>query len=396
MLMSRVPLQVTVEVVPTPVPFPAISLCNMRNLDPFILNTLNRRFLTDSNPVNHINDTDNRFVRDYMRNTAKYGPLWYQYQDKYPYMFQEIFSRTTYSANIPDDVISEAAVHIDEFVVTCYFGEHSCNRSRDFERFFDAYYFNCFTYNAPGGIDNFAMSEGIDNGWSSVLFSGSGMLDKNEDIRVLPGLHESRSAVAASEGVRVVIHPPGTIPFPFTEGFDVPPGFSASFGIRPRRIKRIGPPHGNCTEANPFGTNSARYRIMSCQKMCLQNHIIKECGCKDIALPNPPEADHVETCRDTSKFPDHCMYNATQECLEALFNLYDRVMCIREAKDWMTKNSSLMTGCSCYPPCDEIFYDVSYSLSKWPASGYEGMCWGSESDLAFNCHLRERGGKGGG
>ena len=356
-------------------PFPAISLCNMRNLDPFILNTINRKFIENANPAFHINTSDNSFVREYMRNTAKYGPLWYEYQEMYPSLFQEVFSRTTYSANIKDHVINEAAVHLDEFVVNCYFGEHSCNRSRDFKRFFDAYYFNCFTYNAPGGIDNFAMSEGIDNGWTSVLFSGSGMLDKNEDIRVLPGLHESRSAVAASEGVRVVIHPPGTIPFPFTEGFDVPPGFSASFGIRPRRIKRIGPPHGNCTLSNPFGIISERYRIMSCQKMCLQKHLMNVCHCKDIALPDPPEGtfdEEIRSCRDTSDFPDVCMYNATKECLNKLFDLYNRVECIRDQKDWLTKNTTLMTGCNCFPPCDEIFYDVSYSLSKWPASGYEG------------------------
>lgn len=26
----------------------------------------------------------------------------------------------------------------------------------------------------------------------------------------------------------------------------------------------------------------------------------------------------------------------------------------------------------CFPACDEVTYDVSYSLSKWPAAGYEG------------------------
>ena len=38
----------------------------------------------------------------------------------------------------------------------------------------------------------------------------------------------------------------------------------------------------------------------------------------------------------------------------------------------MTKNSEAMDKCACFPPCDEIFYDISYSLSKWPAAGYEG------------------------
>ena len=36
------PKRVTVEVVPDSVPFPAISMCNMRNLDFHVLNTLNR------------------------------------------------------------------------------------------------------------------------------------------------------------------------------------------------------------------------------------------------------------------------------------------------------------------------------------------------------------------
>lgn len=29
-------------------------------------------------------------------------------------------------------------------------------------------------------------------------------------------------------------------------------------------------------------------------------------------------------------------------------------------------------NCGCFPPCEEVLYDVSYSLSKWPATGYEG------------------------
>ena len=364
------PKKVTVEVVPAPVPFPSISLCNMRNLDVYILNLLNRKFIADHQPINHINNTDDRFIKEYMTLSAKYGPLWYDYQDMYPYVFQEVFSRTTYSANIPEDIISQAAVQVDQFVVNCYLGEYNCNRTRDFKRFFDPYYFNCFTYTSPQ-TEETALSEGIENGWSSILFSGSGILDKNEDIRVLPGLHESRSAVSANEGVRVVIHPPGTIPFPFTEGFDVPPGYSASFGIRPRRMKRIGTPHGNCTDRNPLGDTSDRYRVMSCQKMCLQRYIMSICNCKDKTLPDLPVMD-VKNCRTADELPDSCMVSATSDCLKHLLRLYDNIQCIRSTKDYLTKNSSIMDNCACFPPCDEIFYDVSYSLSKWPASGYEG------------------------
>ena len=46
------------------------------------------------------------------------------------------------------------------------------------------------------------------------------------------GTHEYMSPLSSSEGVRVVIHPPDTEPYPHTEGFDVPPGYSATFGVK--------------------------------------------------------------------------------------------------------------------------------------------------------------------
>ena len=381
------PKKVTVEVVSTPVPFPSVSLCNMRNLDFYILNILNRKFLEDAHPANHINSSDHPFIREYMKTVAKYGPLWYKYQESHPLIFQEIFSRTTFSANIPQELIAMAAVQLNEFVVTCYFGGNSCNQSKDFVTFFDPYYFNCFTYNAPyssssssgDGTENefteelLSLSEGIENGWSAIVLTGSGMLDKNPDIRVLPGIHESRSAVAASEGVRVVIHPPDTQPFPFAEGYDVPPGYSASFGIRPRRNIRIGAPHGNCTHRNPFGDDpeNRRYRGISCQKMCLQSHVIKNCDCYDASLPKLNDSKHMP-CRRNNEFPDSCMFNATEECFNASLSMYRRIQCARDTRDHVTRNTSLMSRCLCHPPCDEFLYDVSYSLSKWPATGYEG------------------------
>ena len=189
---------------------------------------------------------------------------------------------------------------------------------------------------------------------------------------MLPGLHEWRSAVSASEGVRVVIHPPNTEPYPFTEGFDVPPGFSASFGIRPRRNIRIGPPHGNCSRQNPFGESvpGERYRLMSCQKMCVQNYIVENCNCSDVSLPRLPELDtEPMLCRSDDAFPDSCMFNATEECLQLLLNLNARIKCVRATKARITKNTSAIEECKCFPPCDEVAYDVSYSLSKWPALG---------------------------
>jgi len=236
------------------------------------------------------------------------------------------------------------------------------------------------------------------------------MLDKNEDLRVLPGLHETRSAVAASEGFRVVVHPPDTPPFLFAEGYDVPPGYSASLGVRPRRNLRIGQPHGNCSWTNPFdvgghddhdgtevGDNGngqrqmrRRYRGITCQKMCLQSHVVAECHCYDSSLPLLPNhtADRVKPCRRNDEFSDSCMHNATDDCLAALMAAFDRIQCARRTRALVTRNTTMMSECRCHPPCDEFLYDVSYSLSKWPASGYEGDA--AYMDIFYVEEFRER------
>jgi len=265
---------------------------------------------------------------------------------------------------------------------------------------------------------------GIENGWSAIVLTGSGMLDKNEDIRVLPGLHETRSAVAASEGFRVVVHPPDTQPFLFAEGYDVPPGYSASLGVRPRRNMRIGQPHGNCSWSNPFDAGNGRdngdatdvggganggqrqrqlgrryrgitcqkskYRMVTCQKMCLQSHVVAECQCYDSSLPLLPNitSQRVKPCRHNDEFSDSCMHAATDDCLAALMAVFDRIQCARRTRDLVTRNTTMMSECRCHPPCDEFLYDVSYSLSKWPATGYEGDA--AYMDIFYNELFRER------
>ena len=112
---------------------------------------------------------------------------------------------------------------------------------------------------------------------------------------------------------------------------------------------------------------------MACQKMCLQHHIIDKCGCGDVGLPMLPRfKGKVPLCRNDEDMPNECMFNATQKCLDTLLALNSRIKCARSTKASLTKNTTALESCYCFPPCDEFTYDVSYSLSKWPASGYEG------------------------
>lgn len=366
------PKKVTIEILPLAVPFPAISLCNMRNLDIIVLNKLNAIFKNESNKLGWGNLTDNTFINDYLMLVSKYYPM-FQRPDYDIEMFQTVLSRTTVATNLNREVVASAGVPFKEFIVTCRFGGHACNRDEDFKYLFDPYYYNCFTYEAPTtkGADS-TLAEGLENGWSTTVLTGSGMLDRNEDIRMIPGTQEHLSPMSSSEGVRVVIHPPNTEPYPHTEGFDVPPGYSVSFGVKAMQNIRIGAPHGNCSQINPFGVSDKKYRLISCQKMCLQTAIVNECGCRDIALPGYENYPDKPFCNNDSMVADYCRLNATDECYEGFRLVYERIICVKQTTVDVTRNASAINACGCYPPCNEITYDVTYSLSKWPAESFDG------------------------
>ncbi|KAK2151730.1 hypothetical protein LSH36_353g04012 [Paralvinella palmiformis] len=371
------PKRVTIEVVPLSISFPSISLCNMRNLDNNIMNRLNKIFKTGNNPAAWqlaVNESDDSFIKEYMKVVSKYYPMFLN-EDADMAIFATVLTRTTLATNINKTIVSKAGVPFKEFIVICRFSGIDCNRTRDFVHFFDPYYYNCFTYNAPQPENqNDLLPEGVENGWSTVVLTGSGMLENNEEIRIIPGSHEYLSPMSSSEGVRVVIHPANTTPFPHTEGFDVPPGYSVTFGVKARQNIRIGSPHGNCSDRNPFHADDThiRYTLIACQKECLQGAIVRECGCKDISLPGADRyPNHIYCNADDILSPD-CAVEATPDCYRNLDILYRRYTCVREMKMKMSRNATANILCGCFPACNEITYDVTYSLAKWPAASFDG------------------------
>ena len=85
----------------------------MRNLDVHILNTLNRMFLEDDQPYNNINKSDILFIQQYMRKVAKYAPIFWEYQEAFAEHFQDIFSRSQFSANMNESVMAQVAVQLE-------------------------------------------------------------------------------------------------------------------------------------------------------------------------------------------------------------------------------------------------------------------------------------------
>ena len=164
-----------------------------------------------------------------------------------------------------------------------------------------------------------------------------------------------------------MIHPPHSVPFPHTEGYDVPPGHSVSFGLRPHVTERIGKPHGNCTQ------NREGYRLIECQKECVQKGIVERCGCKNINLPDVKEHKDAPFCTSDHNISTKCADpQYISECYEQLKSFADRMECARSNSNILSRNATKARECGCFPPCHELGYDVTYSLSKWPAQSFDG------------------------
>jgi len=84
-------------------------------------------------------------------------------------------------------------------------------------------------------------------------------------------------------------------------------------------------------------------------------------------LGGPPSNDQ---CIPTSYY-SMLHYN----CLCALKELLETVpLCVRkfQVRKHVHADRAVMTSCQCRAACDELFYDVSYSMARWPAPGFEG------------------------
>jgi len=303
---------------------------------------------------------------------------------------QEASARLVLYANMNDEALVSAGIKLKQYVASCSKGGLPCNITRDFDETFHPYYFNCFKYltapsmtaAADGGNSGDEgvpwLMPGLDNGLSVVVLTGSGMLDKNKGVVevLIPGLYDAGGAAAGSDGVRVVIHPPDVTPIQLAEGFDVPPGFTASLSVRPRRNERIGPPHGNCIDKDPFVSRPLLYRQLTCQQRCLQEFVRKHCGCTDESLPmDHLDIDAIHPCRHID-FPLQCS-DAPDDvgpCVDALMRWYERLKCSKRMRRRLQATPAEYKHCQaqCRPACNELVYDVTYSMARWPAPGFEG------------------------
>ena len=287
----------------------------------------------------------------------------------------DVYSRLGLTANIGYDTASVAGVQLDDFIVNCRFMDANCNISTSFRKLFDPYYFNCFTF-TPASILKSGASrlQGVEYGLSLMLFTGSaGHLSTSSEFDLLiPGMQESDPALASGQGARVVVHSPDTRPHPTAEGYDILPGYSVTVGVRASENARIKQPHGNCSDHHTqtdYRNHTYKYTLISCQNQCIQKKIMDTCGCVDNRIPDPTDFNGLPYCFQLPKMPAPC-FNQTplsSACFAVLSN-YARMMDCRKDvyENIAVRDPRAIQTCNCFPPCNDVVYDASYSLSNLP------------------------------
>ena len=373
-----------------PVSFPDVTICPLRNLDIGIIKSISNRSIdrrpgarSTKHPHTILDEnmtaSNYQFEKAYYELTAPYFHLFWHYYKTHISLFGVLLSRTNLLPNIDFDTLKSGGIPLWELMLRCTWQGQSCDFKNNIREEFDPYFLRCATYRAPV---SHVMSEGVEGGVSVLGIYGNSMVDWKKEVAgisypvILLGLQEYNHPLSGNQGARVVIHPPGSMASPSAEGIDIPPGYSGSIGITFKHTVSLGKPYGKCSIIDPRGNSGETYRLLPCLRRCIQQHIIKECGCLDTMLPFPKgysreNLNGLQYCGRIEPLEPECEFKGTVEkppesCLNVFVRLADRIKCGTDIQTKMEQQEDLMETCDCYTPCNDYKYTIQYSLSGWP------------------------------
>lgn len=384
------PKKVNMEILQKPVPFPSVTICNTDHLDLQIVDIIESiidytgnltTIYKDRPELEKIGNAYSKYLDDALNFASIYAMTKGSSRQTMKKML-EVNSRMSMTANLGKDIVSQAGVKLEDFIMTCQFMTKDCIINQSFTRVFDPYFYNCYTFEPTSVVPTRnTRLQGVEYGLSVLLFSGSAgqvlIQEGVEDLMFfIPGFMEANIALSSGPGARVVIHSPGTRPHPTYDGFDIAPGMSITIGVRGRENVRIGSPHGNCTPAESPTTDKRKsgfiYTLMECQNKCIQNKIWESCGCLDSHLPDLPDVENqvnqTEYCYKLPHINPDCLFNYLDDSCREIANDWDKnFTCVKNMYEKLTvRDPSAMDDCTCYPPCEDTIFDTSYSLSRLP------------------------------
>ncbi|XP_050401796.1 degenerin-like protein asic-1 [Patella vulgata] len=252
--------------------------------------------------------------------------------------FDASFKYAYLSAKVNKSLAISVGHSLKTFMISCKYGGFQCS-PQNFTTFHNHKYGNCFTFNHPDKGDSLkAKFPGPLFGLSLELY-----LEQSEYI----------PALSPEAGVKVVVHPRNTMPFPVEEGISVSPGYATSIGLNAVEMIRLEPPHADCAtkgliEDIYMKNLKTNYSKLSCMKTCYQMLIMEECNCSNPTL----YVENIENvCNMTNNTIAWCAQN---------------IKTTRQA-DYKACDAK------CPQACYEQRYEKSISMAAWPSSSYENQ-----------------------
>lgn len=239
--------------------------------------------------------------------------------------------------------LMDAGHEFNELVFRCNWKDFSC-KDGDFlkywKRTWNWRYGNCYTFNSGATEDGkktpvlTSTKPGPQYGLTLDLFVNQG---------------EYIPSISQEAGVRILLTPQRSIPFPVDEGFTVSPGFSTSIGLRQLHIVRVDPfkndscyGHDTLEDFSVYKRfKGSKYSVQGCMYSCLAEAQKDKCKCTEGKFPVGGEI---------------CLNVTELQCVQEQQKRYD--------------NDEL--GCSrrCPQPCQQMSFRTSMSNSAW-AQSYE-------------------------
>ncbi|CAG5119243.1 unnamed protein product [Candidula unifasciata] len=347
-----------------PVGYPSVSICN---IEPISLRSIRRMYVN--------NETHNlidwlRFIQDFR-------------------FEQESFMNSirAFYENLGDDA-KRVSHDLEDMLIHCRFNKENCS-VLNFTTFFDGNYFNCFTFNGGNSKDQLQMhATGPENGLSLIV-----SVEKDDPMLGTYGVYNFDNNILHSAGVRVVVHAPGSMPSPVDHGFDIPPGYSSSVGLKAILHTRLPRPYGNCTEDSLSGIRTYRNTFFACLQLCKQRLIIQRCGCKSSALPEVPSynVSFCGTIRDWQTI----YYNKSGHWMSGMLIPTPTLACEEREQKKLNNDRAYESNCGCFQPCSETSYLKSVSLSYWPLEFYQLSALEVWFSVSFNQRFFKQDRKGG-
>ena len=326
--------------------FPDVTVCN---LNPEAVNKEYENYtLSDYKRKVHSIIENNVTMADLLSNSWIFGDYNWTGNDVLQYVRSDAFPSTTYLLNFPMNVDNKNSSNQNLIVDNYYYGWKWDEVYRSFgniEPISSAEYYRCYTLRV---LDK-ERAKRIRT-MNVILYINDSVNYVGKDDYYTPDIYAS-----GATGVRLVVHPPGTIPI-LSSGISIGPGTETTIKVDSTQRTRLHYPYSksDCTDQTflPY-SNGDLYGYENCQSVCLQQQVVDSCHC----LSSSYKYTDQQVQQTNSTICGNVSWIGEVNLLKALKDL----QCISNVKIEFDKCDRM-----CLFPCKETYYEYSGSTAPWP------------------------------